>query len=255
MPVLVYGGFCLWLFVRQRDILFLRQPPAPISGDSHLEIPIESGFLHVTVLNPGQTCAAIYFGGNAEAVNESIPEYRTWIGVWTLYLVHYRGFGHSDGVPSESSIKADALRVFDAVRDQHQTLITAGRSLGSGVALYLASARAIDGLMIVSPYDSLARVAARHYPWFPVSWLMKDPFHMVESAKKVTCPTLVLFAEDDDVIPPLHTHTLLKALHAAQVEVHAFANHNHQTISEDARYIPTFQAFLARFETAIQQAG
>ena len=81
-----------------------------------------------------------------------------------LYLLHYPGYGGAPGKPSEAAIAADALALFDRVAPQHPRVVVIGRSLGSGVAVQVASARPVARLVLVTPYDSLEEIAAKHVP-------------------------------------------------------------------------------------------
>ena len=89
-----------------------------------------------------------------------------------LYLLHYRGYGGSSGSPSEEMISRDAMTLFDQVYATHPHITVVGRSLGSGVAVRLASQRPAARLVLITPYNSLEELAARQFPIFPVKWLL-----------------------------------------------------------------------------------
>ena len=86
-----------------------------------------------------------------------------------MLLVNYRGYGHSEGRPSEARLFADAVRLYDWAAGQAgvdaRRSVGMGRSLGSGVAIYLATQRTLAGLVLVTPFDSITAVAQRHYPF------------------------------------------------------------------------------------------
>ena len=85
----------------------------------------------------------LYFGGNAEDVSYNLPSLSTAFSDYAIYLMHYRGYGGSSGKPSEAALVADALALFDKVNTEHQNITVVGRSLGSGVAVHLASLRPV----------------------------------------------------------------------------------------------------------------
>jgi pimeloyl-ACP methyl ester carboxylesterase len=91
---------------------------------------------------------------------------------YAVYLLNYRGFGGSGGSPSEEAIAEDALALFDQVYASHPQIAVVGRSLGSGVAVRLASQRPVQQLILVTPYNSLEEIAEQQYPWLPVKWLL-----------------------------------------------------------------------------------
>src|SRR6185295_12273004 len=138
-------------------------------------------------------------------------------------------YGGSTGAPSEIALLADAEALFDQVRAGHPRVAVIGRSLGSGIAMHLASVRDVSKLVLVTPYDSLVRVAQRHFALVPVSWLLKDTFDSFSKASKVRAPVLMLLAEHDRVIPRAHSERLATAFAPGQVEVRQLAGTNHDS--------------------------
>jgi pimeloyl-ACP methyl ester carboxylesterase len=156
---------------------------------------------------------AIYFGGNAEEVSWMLTAAaRNAPGTGWL-LVDYRGYGSSSGEPSEAALTDDATRWYDYAKQKlgAQRVVVFGRSLGGGVAVQLAAARAVDGVILVTPFDSLTSVARHHYPWLPVSWMLRHPFDSVGRADSMAAPLLCLVAERDEVIPTVHSKRLYDA--------------------------------------------
>jgi len=161
----------------------------------------------------------LYFGGNAEEVSWMLdvigdPRAGATPGVSWL-LLDYRGYGASEGVPSEAALVADARLLFDHARAMDdggtRQIFAFGRSLGSGVAVALAASRPLDGVVLVTPFDSAVAVARRYYPYLPVDWMMKHRFESDRHAPQLRIPLLCLIAERDDVIPPVHGERLFEA--------------------------------------------
>jgi pimeloyl-ACP methyl ester carboxylesterase len=129
-----------------------------------------------------------------------------------LLAVNYRGYGGNPGSPSESALFADALALHDwaVLRTDVDParIVAIGRSLGSGVAVYLAAERPLAGVVLVTPYDSFRAVAQRHYPYVPVSLLLKHSFDSIRRAPGISLPVLVLAAQRDDVVPLAHARAL-----------------------------------------------
>ena len=161
----------------------------------------------------------LYFGGNAEEVSwmlEAIGDPargETPDAAWLI--VNYRGYGASEGSPSERALVADALTLYDYASAlpgiDAQRMFAFGRSLGSGVAVALAAQRTLRGAVLVTPFDSLAAVAKRYYPYLPVDWMLKHRFDSIDRAPSLGTPLLCLIAERDDVIPPAHAERLFAA--------------------------------------------
>jgi pimeloyl-ACP methyl ester carboxylesterase len=155
----------------------------------------------------------IYFGGNAEEVSWMLARAAHHTPGTGWLLVDYRGYGSSDGAPSEKELAADALLWHDHATEKlgAQNVIVFGRSLGSGVAVQVAAARPVGGLILVAPYDSLTSVARHYYPYLPVRWMLKHPFDSLGRASSITAPLLCLVAERDEVIPVVHSKRLFDA--------------------------------------------
>jgi pimeloyl-ACP methyl ester carboxylesterase len=128
-------------------------------------------------------------------------------------LVSDRGYGASEGSPSAASIAADALKWHDyALKEIRPAQIFAfGRSLGSGAAVRLAAERRLSGVILVTPFDSLAAVAKRYYWYLPVDLMLRHRFDSIDLAPKITSPLLCLAAAEDSVIPPEHARRLFEA--------------------------------------------
>jgi uncharacterized protein len=163
----------------------------------------------------------IYFGGNAEEVSWMIGEATSRVPGTGWLLVDYRGYGASEGSPSEAAIKADALAWYDLAKKtiQPARVSAFGRSLGSGAAVFLASERQVDSVILVTPFDSLVEVAGHYYPWLPVSWMLRHRFDSLELAPKLTIPLLCLVATKDEVVPVKHAKRLYDAWGGAKTWV------------------------------------
>ena len=234
----VYLGLCAVLFAFQRSLIYFPPPPSPVAGVATIRLPVEGGDVLVSARAHSGPRAVLYFGGNAEDVSYSLPELAAAFDGHALYLMHYRGYGGSSGTPTEAALFADAVALFDRVRAEHQEIVVVGRSLGSGVAVYLASQRPIARLVLVTPYDSVQDLAVRQFPFFPVRWLLLDKFESWKYAGQVAAPTLLVAAEHDEVIPRASTELLLTRFRAGVAALKIVAGTGHNTISESPEYIP-----------------
>jgi uncharacterized protein len=240
--LLLYLGLCLLLFLAQRKLLYF-----PVNGgDAAAErLTIRSGDVDLTVwkLAGSGPDALLYFGGNAEAVQANVEDFRRHLPAYSVYLVCYRGYCGTRGQPTETHLLADALAVHDAIRPGHRHLALMGRSLGSAVAIHVAAERPVERLVLVTPFDSIAEVAASHYPIFPVRWLMKDRYAAIDRAPQLRTPILALIAERDVVIPRARTDALLAALPPDRLEAVTLARTGHN----DLHLVPDYYAAIATF--------
>ena len=146
----------------------------------------------------------IYFGGNAEEVSWMLNRLDAFAG-WSVALVNYRGYGRSEGRPSQQALLADALALYDRLAQRpdvdRSRIVAMGRSLGSGIAVHLASQRSLAGLILVSPFDSITAVARSHYPLLPVGWVLGSLYDSAAVAPRLDAPLQMIVAERDEVIP------------------------------------------------------
>ena len=248
----VYLGFGALLYVGQRSMIYFPTPEVRHDLDTE-EFDNDGYRVSTIVLNPSRPGAILYFGGNAEAVAQNAASFSELFRNHTVYMVHYRGYGGSDGKPSEMAIYSDALAVYDAIRPRHSSISVIGRSLGGGVATYLAAERQLDRLVLVTPFDSAENVARQQFPLFPMRLLLKDRYDSLSRAPGISVPTLVLVAQDDEVIASARTDNLIAALDPALTAVHRFPGAGHNTIS----FAPGYEAMLEDFlsDAGEQDAG
>ena len=189
--------------------------------------------------------ALIYFGGNAEDVAAKIPEYAATFPDRAVYLVHYRGYGGNAGTPSEKLLVADAQRIYDDIKRRHERVALMGRSLGSGVATAVAATRPVEKVILVTPYDSIINVAADHYGWAPVRWLVKDAYDSVRRVQDIHAPVLVVIAARDDVVLRPRSDALVAAIPASLRHVKIFQDATHNDVNLQPGYRELLREFLA----------
>jgi hypothetical protein len=235
---ILFAGLCVALFVFQRSLIYFPQPRSNQKDTILATLQVGAETISVsTRLNTGPD-ALLYFGGNAEDVSQNMPDFSAAFPNRAIYLLHYPGYGGSSGSPSEQAIFADALALFDHVHADHKNILVIGRSLGSGVAVRLASVRPVERLVLVTPYDSLGDVAAHNYPFLPVRWLLRDKFESWRYAPQVTAPTRIIVAEQDEVIPRATTERLRSRFKNGIASYIVVAGVGHNTISDSADYLP-----------------
>ena len=236
LAALVYLALCAALFFFQRSLLYFPQPSSLGERDTTIALPVADARVVASVRPSAGADAVVYFGGNGEDVTRSVADLMAAFPRHALYLLHYRGYGGSAGAPSEAAIVADALALFDRAHDEHRNVVVVGRSLGSGVAVRVASLRPAARLLLVTPYDSIQEIAAARFGLFPVRWLLRDKFESWKYAPAVTAPTLLLVAEHDEVIPRASSELLLSRFKPGVAAMRVVASADHNSISEHADY-------------------
>jgi pimeloyl-ACP methyl ester carboxylesterase len=156
----------------------------------------------------------IVFGGVARETSWMVswgdkPE------AWGWLMVNYRGYGLSEGRPTQDLLLEDARQVYDwaAARADvdHASIVILGRSLGSFIAVSLAAERPLRGAILATPFDSMQALAHRRYPLLPVGLLVNGRYDSAALAPKISVPALFVIAEQDEVTPPAHGEALAKA--------------------------------------------
>jgi len=156
--------------------------------------------------DPNARYRMLVFHGNAGyALNRDyfVSGLRALGNQWDVFLFEYPGYGAREGTPSEVNFKATATQALEALLaiDSRPVFIT-GESLGSGVASFLASTFPNDvaGLLLVTPFSSLADVAAHHYPFLPVRILLSERYESREALSHYGGPVAFLLAGRDEVV-------------------------------------------------------
>lgn len=244
IPAGLYAGLCLLMFLTQRSQIYFPVSASAAQGAHSMSFETAGATLRVWEVDRPGPAAVVYFGGNAEDVGASMGPYAEQLPGHSLYFVNYRGYAGSTGEPSEKALVGDAIALYDLLRSRHSDVSVVGRSLGSGVAVQLASARHVERLVLVTPFDNLANVAQAHFPWLPVRLLMLDRYDSAGHAPAIEEPTLVVIAERDEIIPRARTDALVDAFNdRPQVRVLKGARHNDLDLDPD--YLREVGAFLA----------
>lgn len=240
LGAIVYMGLCAVLFLFQRSLIYLPHPPSDHHRET-LTVPVQGAEILVTTRQGDTPEAVLYFGGNAEDVAYSLPTLEAAFPGHALYLPHYRGYGGSSGRPSEAALLADGLALFDLVHERHADVVVVGRSLGSAVAVHVASRRPAARLVLVTPFESILGLARKLYPLFPVRWLLLDRFESGKFAPGVKAPTVLIVAEEDEIVPRQSAEDLLARFAPGVAEMKIVAGAGHNTISRSPDYIRLLQ--------------
>ena len=241
--LVIYVLVCAVIYMLPGSFIYFPQSRIILKNEINLKLPTAAGDVLVSTRPHSGKNAIIYFGGNAEEVSLNLPDFSSALPRHALYLMHYRGFGGSAGKPTEAALISDALALFDKVYAEHENVILFGRSLGTGIALQVASLRPAAKLILVTPYDSLIDLASSKYPYIPVRWLLKDTYESRRYAPKIHIPVLILAAEEDSVVSREQTMLLHSHLKPNLVSFNILPNTSHNSISESPRYLPLIQEF------------
>jgi len=234
-----YGAICGLMALAQRSLIYY--PTAAGDPSDQLELVVAGTRLRVSERPQPGPRALLYFGGNAEDVSLTRAELVDLLPDTALYLMHYRGYGGSEGRPSEAALRADAQALYAHVAQRHSAITVVGRSLGTGPAVHLAATQPVQRLVLLVPFDSLAAVARGALPWLPVDLLLRDRWDAAAEAPRVRAPTTIVAAAFDPVVPSRHAVALHGAFPPGVAELVVVPDLHHNTPILDS---PAFRAAL-----------
>lgn len=226
-----YMGGLLYLYSYQRHLVF--------KPSGQLEAPAHYGLTDITPITlttgdgvhirawyhpaPSDTAPMVmYFHGNSGNLGGRAKKIKLLAEHMGVIAISYRGYSGSEGEPSEQGFYEDArtaLRYAHSLGIHDSRIIVYGESLGTGVAVQMATEYTVAGLVLEAPYTSLPALGAREYPYVPVAYLMKDKFDSLAKITHINSPLLIFHGEADPTIPIDHSRTLLANANAPKEAV------------------------------------
>lgn len=188
----------------------------------------------------------LYFHGNGGGLWNRVERFKQFRSAgYGLFMSSYRGYSGSTGHPSEYAIHADAKVAYEYLRSQGvptSNIVVFGESLGTGVAVRLATEKDVAGVVLDAPYTSMVAVGQLHYPWVPVSFLLLDRYDSLGIIKRLHAPLLVLHGSEDRLIPVTMGKELFDAAPNPKVmEIIAGAGHGNIFVYD---VMPKLQHFI-----------
>ena len=214
-----FSAVVLFMTWSQEDFIFpvhaVGPAPALAPGAERMQIKTPDGHtLHGIHIPPSRDTKPkvliLGFGGNAWNGEDVAAYLHDLYPDAHIVAFHYRGYRPSTGKPSAKALLRDAPLVFDAAvkKVQPDRTIVVGFSIGSGVAASLAKRRPAAGLILVTPFDSLKKVAGSLYPWLPVGLFFHHEIDAAEALAGSRVPVVIIGAERDEIIPRSRTAAL-----------------------------------------------
>lgn len=191
----------------------------------------------------GRKPVLLCFGGNAWNAEDMAAYVHQLFPEHEVVAFHYRGYSPSTGQPGAAALLADAPRLYDLVagRSERRKVLAIGFSIGTGVAAHLASQRRLEGVVLVTPFDSLEKLAREHYRWAHVGLLLRHRMSTIDDLRGSTTPVALITAERDRVVPPRRTAALRTAIRTLVLDrTIAGVGHN------DIYAHPAFREAMAR---------
>ena len=240
IAALGYGGAVLWLIRQETRLIFQAgstlatgRPPFPYE---QIDLPRPDGVQQFAwVIRHAGTDAGpwvLYLHGNISSVASqvNISHYRLLRGLGVNVLApEYRGFGGISGVPTEATLQADARAAYDYLRLSRKipphAITVYGWSLGSAVAVDMASSQPPAALILEGAPASFVDLTQRKYPFFPLRLLMRSSFDSIRTIGQIPTPILFIHASKDEVIPITEGRRLYEAARGAKMFVEVQGGH------------------------------
>jgi len=259
--VVFYVGAMAWLVAQETTLVFRASPQL---GDLRPRTPFEEVMLQApggprqiafVMRGPGDGDEAdrpwvIFLHGNASTIASrlNILHYDRLAALGLDVLApEYRGYAGVDGVPSESGIERDARAAYDYLRAQlhvdPRRIVIYGWSLGSAVAVDLASHVDEAAVVLEGAPASIVAIGQQQYPYFPVRLLIRNPFESIRKIDRIGSPVLFLHSPEDAVIPISEARRLFDAAPQPKQFVEVAGGHVY-ACERDPRFFPAIRAFL-----------
>ena len=231
----VYAGLCLVCLVFQRSFIYMPTPVTPAHAAAFtLDVP--DAKVRISARAHDGPKALVYFGGNAEDVAYTVPELAELFPERAIYGMHYRGYSGSSGRPAEAALRSDARALFELVHARHPDVIVVGRSLGTSLAIQLAAEQPVSRLVLITPFESILSIAKRVAPFLPMSLLLRDKYESWRFAPRVTCPTSVIAASHDELVPLADTRRLVAGFSPGVATLRVVEGSDHNSVSAEAEF-------------------
>ena len=203
---------------------------------------------------PGDSSRTLlYFHGNAGNISHRLRSIRQFHDLdLSVFIIDYRGYGLSEGSPSEDGLYQDADAAWQYLTEvrgiRAEDIVVFGRSLGGSVASWLAAAQSPGALIVDSSFTSVPEIGQEVYPWLPVRLLSRFQHATKEHVTKATCPVLVVHSRDDEIIPFHHGEALFSAANEPKSFLELRGGHNDAHFTSESDYIDGLRRFLRSTE-------
>lgn len=197
------------------------------------------------------TLTVLYFHGNAGNISGRLETIQLLhqLGL-NVFIFDYRGYGKSEGTPTEEGTYKDAAAAWRYLVDERKVaesnIIVMGRSLGGAVAAWLAARHDPAAAIIESTFTSAADLGADIYPWLPVRWMLKYEYRTLEYIKEIDAPVFMAHSRDDRVVPFQHGRTLFEEANEPKTFVGLRGSHASAFLETGEKYREELKQFLGK---------
>jgi len=193
----------------------------------------------------------LFCHGNAGNISHRLESIQVFHRLgFSTFIFDYRGYGRSEGKPSERGTYLDAAGAWRYLVEQRKVasteIVIFGRSLGGAVAVWLAQNNPPKALIIESTFTSVRDVAAESYPYLPVRLLSRFDYDVIDYLRKVNAPVLIVHSRDDETISFSHGLRLFEIANEPKEFLELHGNHNQGFMMSAGRYEAGLTSFVAK---------
>jgi len=231
---------------------WLERPFQEVSFTACDGIKLNGWFFPATPDSPRTRWSILFCHGNAGNISDRLEMCSVLLerGVG-VFVFDYRGYGLSEGHPSESGTYHDAMAACQWLQSQgfaDQNIIAFGESLGGGVASELALRRPLGGLVLQSTFTSIPDIGAELFPWLPVRLLSTIKYDTCRRLPQLKIPVLVMHSPADELVPFHHATKNFALANEPKLFCELEGGHN-EPLSSRAKFADGLERFLAMIQT------
>ena len=251
--LLTVGGLSFYMIMLEDRFIYfpelqVQQTPAAVGllFEEHRFQTSDGIILHGWFMkHPSARFTVLHFHGNAGNISHRLSLYRRWHqqGL-SVFACDYRGYGNSDGKPGEAGLYEDGRAAWQFLIDKSgvdpASIIISGRSLGAAVATKLATEVQPAGVVLETPFTNIPDMAAFHYPWLPLRWLVRNRFDTEIMVSGVHAPLLLISAKNDSIAPEFMAERIIDTASKPKRHVSLSGGHNSFDAVSEQQYIESW---------------
>jgi fermentation-respiration switch protein FrsA (DUF1100 family) len=260
LGLLLYLAITLYLYLNQTNLIHLPDIPSRrVDATPH---QVGLSFESVELMTEDRVklhgwfipheiprATLLFFHGNAGNISHRLESLALFnvLGL-AVFIIDYRGYGNSEGRPSEEGIYRDAQAAWRYLTETRsipeEKILLFGRSLGGAVAAYIAANKNAMGVVLESTFTSAPDMAAELYPWLPARWLARYHYNTCERMEAIDSPVMVVHSRHDEIIPFDHGRELFERANEPKRFLELSGDHNYGFMQELDRYRDHWDDFI-----------
>jgi uncharacterized protein len=230
----------------------LGRPFEDISLTAADGVRLSAWFFPADESSPRRHLAMVICHGNGGNISHRLPMCQAFLGMGVnVLLFDYRGYGHSEGAPSEEGTYLDAQAAHGWLRQKgFSQIIAFGESLGGGIASELALRETVAGLILSCTFTNLADMGRAMFGWLPVHWFQTVKYDTLAKLPRIKVPVLIIHSRDDEIVPYRFAERNFAAANEPRFFTETHGLHNETLSFDPVNYLGGVEKFLTLIEAS-----